>query len=124
MTTLYEKLGGEPAVDVAVDKFYDKVMADERINHFFANTNMKRQRQHQKAFMTYAFGGSQKWTGAPMRESHTKYVEEMGMDDRHFDAIVENFVATLEELDVPQELIDEAAQVVNSEQHRNNVLNR
>jgi len=58
MTTLYEKLGGAPAIDAAVDIFYDKVLADERIKHFFVNTDMAKQRQHQKNFLTYAFGGS------------------------------------------------------------------
>ena len=32
MSTLFEKLGGEAAVDAAVDKFYRKVLADERVN--------------------------------------------------------------------------------------------
>ena len=36
MTTLFEKLGGAAAVDLAVDKFYQRVLQDERIKHFFA----------------------------------------------------------------------------------------
>ena len=36
MTTLYEQLGGEPAVDAAVDIFYRKVLADGRISRFWA----------------------------------------------------------------------------------------
>ena len=43
MSTLYEKIGGEPAVDAAVELFYVKVLADDRIKHFFVNTDMKRQ---------------------------------------------------------------------------------
>ena len=35
--TLFEKLGGEAAVDLAVDRFYDRVLQDDRINHFFAS---------------------------------------------------------------------------------------
>lgn len=31
-TTLYEKLGGEAAVDAAVDKLYDKVLVDEHFD--------------------------------------------------------------------------------------------
>ncbi|MGB1061385.1 MAG: truncated hemoglobin, partial [Ketobacter sp.] len=40
MSTLYEKIGGEPAVDAAVDLFYKKVLADERIKHFFEGVDM------------------------------------------------------------------------------------
>jgi hemoglobin len=60
-TTLYDKLGGAAAVDLAVEKFYDKVLADERVQHFFAHTNMERQKQHQKDF------GS---SGIPVAEHH------------------------------------------------------
>ncbi len=124
MNSLYERLGGQAAIDVAVDKFYEKVLADDRVKHFFANTDMNKQRKHQKDFMTYAFGGAKQWDGKPMREAHKKLVEEMGLTDSHFDAIAENLVATLVEIKVPQELIDEVVQIVGSSAHRNDVLNR
>ncbi len=124
MNSLYERLGGQAAIDLAVDKFYEKVLADERVQHFFANTDMNQQRQHQKDFMTYAFGGAKQWDGKPMRAAHKKLVEEMGLTDSHFDAIAENLVATLVEINVPQDLIDEVVQIVGSSAHRNDVLNR
>ncbi|MBD2033727.1 group 1 truncated hemoglobin [Leptolyngbya sp. FACHB-321] len=124
MSTLYDKLGGAAAVDIAVEKFYEKVLADERVQHFFAHTDMQQQKQHQKAFMTYAFGGAKHWNGSPMREAHKELVAEMGLTDRHFDAIAEDLVATLVELEVPQALIDEVVQIVGSVTHRNDVLNR
>ena len=40
MATIYEELGGEPAVDAAVDIFYRKVLADERISRFFDDIDM------------------------------------------------------------------------------------
>ncbi len=70
MATLYEKLGGKDAVDIAVDKFYGHILNDERIKHFFENVDMKKQREHQKAFLTYAFGGSSHYDGKMMREAH------------------------------------------------------
>lgn len=124
MSTLYDKLGGAAAVELAVEKFYGKVLADERVRHFFAHTDMKKQKQHQKDFMTYAFGGAQHWNGRPMREAHKELVSQMGLTDMHFDAIAENLVATLVELEVPQPLIDEVVQIVGSMAHRNDVLNR
>ena len=53
--TLYEQLGGEKAVDAAVDLFYKKVLADDRVNGFFKGVDMDRQRAMQKAFLTFAF---------------------------------------------------------------------
>lgn len=104
MSTLYTKLGGAAAVDLAVENFYEKVLADERVQHFFADIDMSRQKQHQKAFMTYAFGGADHWNGLPMRDAHKKLVAEMGLTDIHFDAIAEDLVATLVELEVPPRL--------------------
>lgn len=40
--TLYDKLGGPEALEAAVDLFYDKVLADERLKGFFEGTNMMR----------------------------------------------------------------------------------
>jgi hemoglobin len=124
MSTLYEKLGGAAAVDLAVEKFYEKVLADERVQNFFAHTNMQQQKQHQKDFMIYAFGGAQHWNGRSMRDAHKELVAEMGLTDSHFNAIAEDLVATLVEMEVPQTLIDEVVQIVGSTTHRNDVLNR
>ncbi|WP_260441951.1 hypothetical protein [Microcystis aeruginosa] len=59
-----------------------------------------------------------------MRDAHKELVAEMGLTDSHFDAIAEDLVATLVELEVPQALIDEVVQIVGSVTHRNDVLNR
>lgn len=40
--TLYDKLGGPEALEAAVDLFYEKVLADERLKGFFEGTNMMR----------------------------------------------------------------------------------
>ncbi len=114
MTTLYEKLGGEAAIDAAVDLFYDKVLADERINHFFSDTDMVRQRGHQKMFLTFAFGGMPGYSGKGMREAHAPLVEKLGLNDSHFDAVVENLAASLSELGVSGELIGEVAGIAES----------
>ena len=44
MATLCEKLGGEGAISAVVDKFYDFMLTDERVNAFFKNTDMAKQR--------------------------------------------------------------------------------
>ena len=57
MTSLFERLGGDAAVDAAVVRFYEIVLADDRIRHFFDGVDMARQTLHQKLFLKYAFGG-------------------------------------------------------------------
>lgn len=119
--TLYERIGGEAAVNAAVDIFYRKVLADYRINRFFDNTDMDKQIAKQKAFFTMAFGGPNNYTGQDMRNAHAHLVK-MGLNSSHFDAVMEHLGATLTELNVPQELIAEAAAI--AESTRNDVLGK
>lgn len=111
--TLFERLGGEAAVNAAVDLFYGKVLDDYRINRFFDKTDMGKQIEHLKAFMTVAFGGPNNYTGRSLRDGHARLVK-MGLNDTHFDAVMEHLGATMQELNVPAELIAEAAALVES----------
>ena len=111
--TLYEQLGGEPAVKAAVDGFYVKVLADDRVNGFFEGVDMDRQRAMQTAFLTVAFGGPNAYEGKDLRAGHAHLVAK-GLNDTHFDIILEHLGTTLKELGVKDELIQQAADVANS----------
>ena len=37
-TTLYDKLGGQQAIEQVVDDFHKLVLADDSVNHYFAHT--------------------------------------------------------------------------------------
>lgn len=124
MTTLFDQLGGAEAIDLAVDKFYERVLEDERIKHFFADVDMIKQRRHQKAFLTYAFGGTDKYDGRYMRESHKELVEKQGLNEEHFNAVAENLMETLEEMGVSEELRSKVAAIAAAPQHKKDVLNQ
>jgi hemoglobin len=121
MTSLYERLGGAPAINVAVNVFYGKVLADPRISHFFEGVDMKRQANKQKAFLAMVTGGPTNYTGKHMREGHAHLVAR-GLNDSHVDAVIENLVATLRELGVSEADIAEVRAVANSV--RDDVLGR
>ncbi|MDT0606423.1 group I truncated hemoglobin [Croceitalea rosinachiae] len=104
---LFDRLGGMDAVNAAVDIFYTKVLADESISHFFTNTNMKYQAGKQKAFLAYAFGCPMGYTGKSMREAHA----HMNITEDHFNSVAEHLVSSLEELNVPGDMIDEVAAI-------------
>lgn len=105
--SIYEAIGGAAAVDAAVDIFYRKVLSDDRIDTFFDTVDMESQHAKQKAFLTVAFGGPNEYTGKDMRDAH----KHMNLTEEHFGAVVENLVATLNELSVPQEHIDSICEV-------------
>lgn len=116
MASLFEKIGGRDAVNAAVDVFYKKVLGDQRISKFFEGIDMNSQRRKQILFLTYAFGGPNNYDGKNMRAAHAKLVT-MGLNDTHFNAVLENLAATLKELGVPDELIKEAAAIAESTRH-------
>ena len=112
MNTLFERLGGEPAVEAVVDKFYIRVMEDSRINHFFAEIDMEKQREHQINFLRFVFGGSAYYRGLSLRKAHQKSVEQLGLKDEHFEVVFEHLVSTLQELGVADDLIQEVGKVL------------
>ncbi|MCP3168141.1 group I truncated hemoglobin [Myxococcus qinghaiensis] len=119
--SVYEQIGGEPAMAAAVDVFYRKVLSDDRISHFFEDVDMERQAAKQKAFLTMVTGGPSNYSGKDMRAGHAPLVKR-GLNETHFDAVVEHLRATLEELNVPAPLVERVLSIAGGA--RADVLNR
>ena len=119
--TIYERLGGDAAINAAVDIFYSKVMADPHINGFFVDIDTDALRAKQKTFLTLAFGGPNRYTGRGLRAAHANAVKN-GLSDSHFDAVARNLQATLDELNVPAALAGEVMAILASA--KNDVLGR
>lgn len=108
--SLYHRLGGKAAIDAAVERFYEKVLSDERVNFFFDDVNMNTQRRKQKEFLSFAFGSPVAWTGKDMRAAH----KNLDLKESDFMAIAENLQATLEELKIDEKLIAEVMAIAAS----------
>ncbi len=119
---LFDRIGGMEAIMAATDLFYEKVAADPVTSRFFDDVNMPNQVQKMVAFMTWAFDGPSEYKGRDLRSAHKHLVAEQGLGDEHFDAVAKHLVATLQELNVPQALIDEAVGIVATT--RDEVLDR
>lgn len=100
---LYERLGGQPAVEAVVDEFIKRVAADKRINGRFANTDIPRLRTLLVEFVCFATGGPCKYTGRDMRSAHAG----MQLVDEEFGALVEDLVGALDKFSVPKAEKDE-----------------
>lgn len=121
MSSLYERIGGEAAVNAAVDLFYRYVLSDGRIARFFDGVDMNDQIAKQKSFLTMAFGGPNKYTGLDMRNAHKRLVAK-GLNDSHVDAVLENLDRTLRQLGVGEAEVREVNALANSV--RDDVLGR
>lgn len=99
--TIYDSIGGAPAVQAAVDDFYLRVLADPQLAPYFTEIDMTRLRRHQRAFIAAAIGGSELYEGRSMAAAHAG----LAITDADFDAVVGHLVETLTGLGVPAETI-------------------
>lgn len=82
--------------------FTSVLLADDTVNHFFAHTDMEKQRRHQSAFISYALGGPNPYTGRSMEKAHTS----LNLQPEHFNAIALHLGEALSEHGVSQEDIN------------------
>ncbi len=106
--TIYQRIGGEAAISAAVDRFYERVLADPALSHLFTGVSMSRLKAHQFAFLSQALGGPKQYSGSSMRGAHSK----IAIEQRHFDSVAVHLVETLRELDVPEDIVSQIAAAV------------
>jgi hemoglobin len=102
MTTPYEAIGGRDAIRVAVDRFYDRVLADPTLAPWFAASDLDRLRAHQRAFFTTALGGPAEYAGRSVGHAHAG----LRITDDAFDRVAQHLRATLLDLGVERATVD------------------
>lgn len=107
-TTLYERIGGEPAVSAAVSLFYGKVMGDPELRPFFEGSRIPRLIRRQAQFFTQALGGPEVYQGANMKAAHRKFP----IQSKHFQKVVEHLSATLADLKVSKSVSREVLELL------------
>ncbi|HEY7147138.1 MAG TPA: group 1 truncated hemoglobin [Streptosporangiaceae bacterium] len=118
-SSLYDRIGGAPAVAAAAELFYRKALADQLLAGYFDDVDMDRQVAKQAAFLTMAFGGPNAYTGRDLRAAHAGLA---GIGDEHVDRVLLLLAQTLRELGVPDGDVAAAGAIADSV--RNDVLNR
>jgi hemoglobin len=111
--TLYESMGGEPALRVALDHFADIVVADDRINFTFAEANMAKFKQLLFEQLCNLSGGPCKYTGRDMRTSHVK----LKINNAEFNALAEDLYISLGQAGVPYRLQNKLMALLAPMQH-------
>jgi hemoglobin len=103
--TLFERIGGETALGLAVDRFYLRVLNDPLLAPFFESIHMEHLKAHQFAFLSQALAGPRKYGGETMSKAHAR----VSIEDRHFEAVAAHLLETLRELKVAEDVIGEVA---------------
>jgi len=114
--SLYDRLGGAYAIATVVDAFIEKLLVNDTLN---ANPAIKEARArvpkaglkfHVTALVCQVTGGPQTYAGRSMKEAH----KNLHITESEWDAMVHDFVATLDEFKVPKAEQNELLTIVGS----------
>ncbi len=108
--SLYDRLGGEQAIEAITKAFYQRVLADEELRPFFENTEMDKQLCMQREFLSSALDGPVAYMGKPLSHAH----QNRGIQARHFALFVRHFLDTLRAFGVSEEDTDEVISRLNT----------
>ena len=95
---LFDRLGGSAAIHAVVDRFYEYMLSDPITKHFFETTDMKKQAERQKQFITLVTGGPNEYKGASMKDAHANIKINQGV----FDQTWKNLKRALDDFKVPE----------------------
>jgi len=100
--SLYDRLGGQPAVNAVASGLVDKILADKRVNTWFAHAasspeNTKLYKEKLASFICQSTGGPCKYTGMDMTAAH----KGRGVTSDAFTSVAEDLSAVLDQLKVP-----------------------
>ena len=105
-------VNGDIALEVAVDKFYERVLVDPSLVRFFEGHDHAKLRKHQFNFMKSAFsGGKFKYTHKSMDVAHARLFK-MGLGGKEFDIVAGHLIGTLQSLNVPEDIQTDVVTVV------------
>jgi hemoglobin len=96
--SLYDRLGGKPAIVAVVDDFVGNVAADSRINGFFAHADIPHLKMELVDQICAGSGGPCTYTGKSMKDAH----RGMGITTADFNALVEDLQKSLNKFKVPE----------------------
>jgi len=117
---LYDLIGGRSTIWAATESFYERVLADDSLRHFFKRTDMAHLRNRQSMFLSMLLGGRVVYTGRDIHDAHA-WARDHGLNDAHFDTFLKHFRAALEEVGVKAEKAEKVIELLES--RRKAVLN-
>lgn len=89
--SLYDRIGGAPAVEALIPDFYKRVLADAELAPFFAATNIEALGAMQRQFFAMALGGPVAYSGRPLGHVH----HGRGITGAHFARFAGHLVDSL-----------------------------
>ncbi len=119
---LFDKIGGTMAVNITIDPFFERILADKILSPYFKGGYLDNQIGTRKMFLTFLFGGFSRVEMANIREVHRPMVENKNLSDIHFDTMISHLRDTLLCAGIDSDLVNTV--IKRAETTRNDVLCR
>jgi hemoglobin len=98
--TLYERIGGEAKFKAIAEEFTNILLADERVNFTFANSDIAKFKKLIFEQLCNITQGPCKYTGRDMHEAHAK----LNINNAQFNALAEDLYIAFDHVHVPYRL--------------------
>jgi hemoglobin len=98
--SLFDQMGGAQVLHTAVERFTDIVIADDRINFTFAETDLTKFKELLYAQLCALAGGPCRYGGRDMASAHAK----LDITTAEFNALAEDLYRALDSSGVPYRL--------------------
>jgi len=99
--TPYERIGGAPALRLAVDRFYAALLNDPDLRPYFEHVELGRLKAHQAALLAKVLGGPNGYAGRDLADGH----RGLGISDDDYAKVGAHLVGVLTGLDVPADIV-------------------
>jgi hemoglobin len=106
--SLYEVVGGQEALKLAVDRFYVRVTEDPQLAHYFEGQDVPQIKRHQVLLLSQVLGGPAEYSGRQLGEAHA----HLHVTSPDYDRVVEHLVGTLRDLAVDDSVVSAVEGVV------------
>lgn len=107
---LYERIGGSEAISAAIDAFYERVLDDPRVSHYFDEVDLNRLKRQQQQFFEFGTGGPATYDVGRIGRVHDPY----DIDQNAYDVFVGHFEDTLRAFALPDRERGELMDAVHS----------
>jgi hemoglobin len=98
----YDSVGGSAGVREAVERFYQRVLDDPRLTHYFTGVDIPRLKRHQVLLISQILGGPTEYDGRPLGEAHA----DLAITTEHYLVVGGHLIDVLTELQARPETIE------------------
>jgi len=109
--TLYEQVGGAPAVADIVDRFYGRLRVDPAVRHLFDDERAERVMDAQRQYFSAMLGGPSERFGADLAAELAAAHRDVDIRDDHVALVLEHLRAALLESGASETLTDRVVAV-------------